>query len=504
MRLPRVRFTVGTLLFSVAIVAGNCWTFRRSCETGVYEGGRISYRLLPADIGVMPLFTVAIVGVWLMATRRLRTLRHGRAVNRRSPLAGVTYFSLHFLLLGGLVSVLMPDAVRSVQGIADEVTRYPGERWGAILSEPGGTVPWIVFDSLLLGALISGPPLLLSWIGQVLATRCAATLPRRRFRAMSWLVSLGFLSADLAVCLMPQPFRDEQELVLDFQVIDEASGHPVRAAFVWITDPFPHDPDAVPARALTDEGGRARLAGRFVVEGQRTAFQTLGGFSPWGRWLEVSAAGHRTRRIPLTEALGLFVDPVRPVHGKVSLSRGETQTDGFRDLAGFYTNGPGGFGGCWLKIEPDGRFAWCAWGCTSEHREYGFLKRHDGEFELAPVPHPGEELAPAMTLKYRAIEWGNRLYLSTTAQHDLREFCWEVLTAFRRPNDEYVDGSYLRESVCDKPRKGLPRLPMEVWVRFLNDETSVSDKESTVRRALDSLFRRVAGKGRARTEGRQG
>jgi hypothetical protein len=283
---------------------------------------------------------------------------------------------------------------------------------------------------------------------------------------MTWLVFLGFASTDLAVCMTPRPFQEEQEVPLEFQVVDEVSGHPLSAAFVGITDPFPYDSASVSTRGLTDEGGRARLTGRFVVEGQRTAFATLGTFSPWGRWLEVSAAGRRTRRIPLTEVLGPFGDPAHPAQGNVALSEGETVDNSFRDLAGFYIDGPGGFGGCWLKIEPDGRFAWCSFSCTSEHREYGYMRRHDPEIELVPIPHPGMEIHPAMTLKYRAIEWGNRRYLSTSDQHELREFCREALTPFHPANSEYIGASYLRESDCHKPAVGLPRLPMEVWLRF--------------------------------------
>jgi hypothetical protein len=472
------------LLFAVAVVAANCWGFRRFYGTDLYTGGRISYRLLPAGVGVLPLFNVALIGTWLFAAKQLRSLRNGRAANPRSSLSGVAYFSLHFLLLGGLVSHLMPDAIQSVQVILDAVTEYAAESWGAVFSEPGGTVPWVIVDSSILGIFISGPPLLLSWIGQALATRCAATLPRRRFRAMTCLVSLGFASAALAICLTPQPFEDEQEVALDFQVVDEVTGRPITAAFVCITDPFSHDSPPIPPRALTDDDGRARLTGRFVVHGERNAFRTMGLFSPWGRWLEVSAAGHGTRRIPLTEVLGQFVDPVRQGARNVALARGGTRADSFRDLAGIYTDGGRGFGGRWFEIEPDGRFAWCEWGCVPpDSREYGYLKRHGGAIELVPVPHPGRDIDPHVTVKYRAIEWGARLYLCATDQHEFRAFCRAALTPNRPSNSDYIDGSYLRESGRDKPRTGLPRLPIEVWAKFLTDEMSLNNEEGSLRLA---------------------
>jgi hypothetical protein len=402
------------------------------------------------------------------------------------------------------VPFLMPDAVQSLQVALDAVTEYTAESWGAVFREPGGSIPWVILDSLVLGIIVSGLPLFCSWIGQVLATRCVATLPRRRFRVMTGLVSLGFASAALAICLTPQPFEDEQEVALDLQVVDEVTDRPINAAFVCITDPFSHDSPPVPPRALTDNDGRARLTGRFVVHGERNAFRTMGLFSPWGRWLEVSAAGHGIRRIPLTEVLGQFADPARPIPRKVALARGEARADSFHDLAGVYTDGGRGFGGRWFEIKSDGRFAWCEWGCVPpDSQEYGYLKRHDKAIELVPVPHPGRDIDPHMAVEHRAIEWGARLYISPADQHELREFCRAALAPNHLSNSEYVKGTYLRESDRDRPRNGQPQLPMEVWVKFLTDELSLNNEEGSLRLALDSLIARHPREGRSPTDGLQ-
>ena len=157
----------------------------------------------------------------------------------------------------------------------------------------------MIFARSHYGLIISGPPLILSGVGQILARRCAATLPQARSRAMAGPVALGFAMAALAICLTPQPFEDDQEILLDFQVVDEASRRPIAGAFLRLTNPSSVDLNPIPSRALTDRRGHRRLRGRFIASGQRNAFQTMGVFSPWGRWLEVSAANHRTRRIPL-------------------------------------------------------------------------------------------------------------------------------------------------------------------------------------------------------------
>ncbi len=502
MHLSRVRFTVGTLLFAVAAVAANCWGFRRFYETALYIGGEIPYRVLPAGVGILPLFNVALIGTWLFAAKRFRSLRHGRAANTRSSPPGVAYFSLHFLMLGGLVCLCMPDEILSVQDILDVATGYVAEGWGAVLGEPGGTVPWVVLDTLILGVLISGPPLFLSWIGRAIATRCAATLPRRRFRAMTCLVSFGFASAGLAIALTPQPLEEEREITLDFQVVDEVSGRPVAAAVLRMIDPFSYDPSSPPPSALTDADGRARLSDRFTVCGERNAFLTMGTFSPWGRWLEISAAGHDTHRIPLTDLLGPFADPVRPDLLNIALARGETRADSFRDLAGLYTDGGQGFGGVWFEIEPDGRFAWCAWGCVQPNpEEYGYLKRRGEEIELVPIPHPGVEVHPAVTLRYRAVKWGERLYLSVADDPSLREFCRESLTPNRPSHSEITYESLLRESDRNKPETGQPRLPPMVWVRYLIDEMSLHNENGTLRLTLGSLLPQIPREGRKPTTG---
>jgi hypothetical protein len=437
------------------------------------------------------LVNAALIGTWLVAARRLRSLHHGRTASPPLSWSRTTYFSLNFLVLGGLVSLFMPDMVRIIQDVLEAATQCAAEGWGAVFGEPGGTVPWLIVESFILGVFISGPPLLLSWIGQALARRCAATLPWHRSRAMACLVSLGFASTDLAIALTPQPFEDELAIDLKFQVVDNVSGRAIPAAFVCLTDPFSYDPTSSPPRALTDDEGRARLTARFAASGHRNAFRIMGIFSPWGRWLEVSAANHRARRIPLTEVLGPFADPAAPGLGKVALDRGETPENLFRDLTGTFSRG-GGFGGCWFKIEPDGRFAWCAWGCTPpDFREYGYLKRHDGEIELVPIPHPGEEINPAMTVKYRAIEWGDRLYLSVADERELQGFCQKALIPNRPWHSRGGNGSYLRESDRNKPQTGLPRVPPEVWIGFLVNELSLNNEQGSLRLALDSLIPRI-------------
>jgi hypothetical protein len=486
MRLPRLHLSLGTLLFAVAVVAANCWSFRRFYERMEYSTGQPNV-FMPTEVGVLPLVNIALIGTLLCATRRLRSLFRGGVANPCPSRSAVAFFSLHFLMLGGLACMFEPDAMSRYMQAFDPLVSLAMRGWAAVIGQTKSQVPWIVFECSIYGLVISGPPLFLSWVGHVLARRCARALPRRRFQAMTCLVSLGFTSAALALCLTPQPFEDEQEVTLDFQVVDETSRRPITAAFVCLTHPFSFDSDPPPSRALTDRGGHARLRGRFVASGQRNAFQTMGIFSPWGRWLEVSAANHRTRRIPLTEILGSFADPVRPSVGTVNLVRGETPENPFRGVADSYSVGSG-FGGCWIEIEPDGRFAWCEWGCTYRYEEYGHVKLDGGDIELVSVAHPGREIHPSMNVKYRVVEWGKCRYFCEADEPVLRDFCRQALTPNRPPSSDTAYRILSRVSDRAKPQAGLPRLPLKVWARFLIDEMSLNNEKGNLRLSLDSLI----------------
>ena len=511
MRLPRVQFKVGTLLFAVAVIAANCWAFLLFDKVHVSSmtaGG--SYRVLPLGVGVLPLINVGFIGTWFAVVRWIRSMHYGRTESPRSSFSsGITYFSLHFLVLGALASYFLPDLIdltpgsySSQEGIFETVTEYAADGWNPIFGAPGGTAGWILFEGLMLGFFISGPPLLFSWIVHKLATRCVATLPRWRFRVLAALVAVGFLSADLAICLTPRRFEDETELALDFQVIDEASNQPIATAFVCIIDPFERDETSIPPRDFTDAAGRARLTGRFLVKGDRNAFQTLGAFSPWGRWLEVSSADHQTRRIPLTEILGDSVDSNQMAIHQVALPRGQTPEGTFHELAGYYLAGGNGFGGRWFKIEPDGRFAWCVWGCMPpDSQEYGRVKRHGDEIELVLIPHPGREVDPFVTTRFRQVIWGERRYLSSTDPLELYDICREALTPYR---DSYTDDLYgpsLRVSDREKPQTGLPQFPTEIWLNFFAKEFNLRSEDENPRLTLVSRDLEVSLRSRVEGEG---
>ena len=223
-------------------------------------------------------------------------------------------------------------------------------------------------------------------------------------------------------------------------------------------------------------------------------FARWGAFSPWGRWLEVSAVHYQTIRIALPEVLEPNVELDCRHLRTVGLSKGTTPANSFRDIAGVYIIPSYGFGGSEFHIEPDGRFAWSmSTDYTPDFQEYGFLNRDGLEIQLVPVPHPGVKANFPTGSTLRVIEWGDRTYLSAAEDPGLHRFCRAALTPGRRadPRDT-MDGYICVSRIFDraKPPTGLPRLPLKVWVEFVLAELSVRDEDGSLRLVLESLVPR--------------
>jgi hypothetical protein len=292
MCLPRVRLTVGQLLVAVAVVAGNCGVLRLRDELIVkMERNEIQQErmrqnalideaprsILSFDLlGFLALINVALIGTLLHVARRLWSFHGEIGANPRPSPVGFTYFSLHFLAIGAVVTTFMPGAIERYLETFSPLVHYAEQECWTVVSRFLGDSRWLILSCLIYGAFLSGPAILISWIGGLLTRRCAATLPRQRFLAMTCLVSLGFTAVALTVAVMPRPFAHEQDVDLDFQIVDKDSGQPIGAAFLRMTDPF--NPTSIPPGAFTGADGRAKLTGCFRADGQRNAFRTMGFF----------------------------------------------------------------------------------------------------------------------------------------------------------------------------------------------------------------------------------
>ena len=126
-----------------------------------------------------------------------------------------------------------------------------------------------------------------------------------------------------------------------------------------------------------------------------------------------------------------------------------------------------------VKIEANGEFTWTGPGGFMQPgpQDFGYVKRNGNAIALAPAAHLGRALHPLLESKLQIVPWGERLYLCSTQYDALQAFCRAGLNlpipAIAVNMDREV---YLRESDRSKPRTGLPRLPLNVWLKFALDE----------------------------------
>jgi hypothetical protein len=411
-----------------------------------------------------------------------------RTTDRANPPA-ITFFGLHFIAIGYLLLNFEFARISELFGpifgrIDDEITTIARR-----IDLSRGTEEAI--ESLIFALAISGPLLILAWIGRLIAKKWAAKVPRKRFLALIGLISLSFAGIALAIVATTRPFRDRNHQVeLVFRVVDQNSRKPLEGVHLAIVNPFEvFDPDAPSDNATTTRSGLdglARLTCSFEAEGERNAFHSIGTFSPWGRWLELSATGYQTVRIPLTNVLGPEVDVDQIKLPEVTLIPGKTPEDAFQDVAKTYhTNF--GMGGASFRIQNDGRFTFDASSCTSSYSEYGSLKRVGDEIELQSIPRPGTEPFWMMTFRYRIIQWGDCRYLSRTDNSEIRRFCQGGLRPFgrRMPGESY--GGYVRSGDEKKKPVGWPSLPLGAWVDFVAYQVGFDPNKSRVQNALTTI-----------------
>ena len=121
---------------------------------------------------MLPLFSFAAVASLIYVSRRIRHATAGRRNSHPSPPpAGTTYFSLHFLALAFIAATTGTETNEFDQTISSIVKSLP-PNWLRM----SDSLPDLVFEFVALSLLVSGPLLLLSAIGALLARRCAASL----------------------------------------------------------------------------------------------------------------------------------------------------------------------------------------------------------------------------------------------------------------------------------------------------------------------------------------
>ena len=350
------------LLFFIIVVALNCGAYRAL----FLASGPRAAPVLPLTentdlvIGSLPLLTAVLMGISLYVARQFHRSRSRHEPTSRPGPCGMTYFSVHLLALGLIVITHMPELIKpSLEALA----RVDESGWITAFKRYPIVPPVFLIKCVTLGALISGPPLFLAWVGSLLARHCASRLSPMRFRLMACLVSCGFASVALGIWFTPTAFAEVLNVDLRFQLVDEDSGKPIGAATVRVTDGFksrPTDPSSI-----SDANGLARLTAPSPPEasesrGERPAF-SCPGVDGW-RSLRPNTLTCESRSRPRWATMSTSRSPGGH---KIELTSDIAAATRFQDIAGMYSSAGLGDGGLVLEIEPDGRFTWTYPSCAA-------------------------------------------------------------------------------------------------------------------------------------------
>ena len=223
-------------------------------------------------MGLSLLLNAAVIGtLWLLA-RKFRCCRRTETSSDRPTPPAFTFLCAHFVALGLLTGLLMPEVFNNYRQSLLSVAWFLEATWSGHRGEPldGRIVEILKISLLILG--FSGPPLLVSWLAGVAAKRASGRIPRLRFVGMTLLVSFGFAVTALAVAIAPRPFSEWREgVALDFQVVDRDSGEPIRGSFLLIRNAFEENPCV---RDFSGPDGRVRLKPGLYATGEGKRFSS--------------------------------------------------------------------------------------------------------------------------------------------------------------------------------------------------------------------------------------
>lgn len=290
-------------------------------------------------------------------------------------------------------------------------------------------------------------------------------MPKPRFRLRSLLAIPVVVAVAMSVWIIyapAVPIDGDEDVALEVEVRDAASGDPIRNALIQISDPYYYWNREKTSQATTRSDGRARIVHRFKVVGYRRAYRFTGEVRYAERWLEVYVPGHERLLAPLTRFTGERADIEHSAPIRVALREGESPGDLLNDIAGHYVCRWGqGFAN--LDILADGRFSRTISGCFTFDGAYGFARLVHGVLRLEPIAYDqlggnAYALAPLYPIK-----WSTWRFLLSNEQ--ILEFC-NAINQGPQPRKQITADFYHREADREKKLEGLPALPGE-WNRYL-------------------------------------
>lgn len=153
-----LRYTIGTLVVVVALVGIDfAWLRTMSSEHSV-----LGFRRGAFDFGVLPMFNLLVLGLYILLFRRPRRRRFLVALEVGGMIALFTYCACTWL---------WPDIVRETAGLVFDPV------WGTFFGwvPPGTPYPYLILYWTLVSATLTAPQLLFGLACGVLALRISRT-----------------------------------------------------------------------------------------------------------------------------------------------------------------------------------------------------------------------------------------------------------------------------------------------------------------------------------------
>ncbi len=255
------------------------------------------------------------------------------------------------------------------------------------------------------------------------------------------------------------------------RVVDAEGAKPIGRARVVIDNGNLGSDLGEDSDAVTWPDGLAIVRHRFFAWEEREGRLWSSRMVFQGPWVDVSAEGYQTRKVPLADLIVPDAPPPGPSHELViALRRGRTPSLALAELAGDFIFGNGHIYEH-LEIDPAGHYHY-QWGgdmrTDEPHDQDRYESRGqcsivDGVLRLVPDGPFSSDLRKSMGNDFVPVHWGTRRYL--VPEKERLTFCSEVNQGIR---PQFMrSGPFSLDVAMSQARpKGLPEVP-PAWSALL-------------------------------------
>ena len=494
MRPLKLRFSLGTLILLVLLIALNLAVFRHLIPPDGWTLGFVMGMLRHSDsitsmalIGLLPLFDVTCFGMAWWIRRAYHTQRRCLLdKNISQPLMGYPIFvfsCVHFLGLALISTDLKNNVCVSVEKeicVISENVR----NWINVSTEASKfLMRFSVCECAISVMIVSGPPLLISALAQWLASRSLPRLSRVRRRVLLGTMSFGFALAAVSMAFSLRKVDELRHWKVDVELVDQVTRKPIPSALVRVREINNFDTnDGLDASGISDSKGHVRLNLWLWAQGESNLFGYYGDVCADQSWVEISAEGYGNQHIPLADVVDPIANAAHDLHGQIVLNSRNASGDNFQRMQGFYRS-VDTLNYC-LKIEADGRFSTALLDNNADpYRHYlrpkwfyalnymtGHVEIVGDRLYLKLLPRLDPKIWNDISLSYWVVHVDGEPLLLPIQDETIDLVGQAKLNPEdEEPRSRLVDYLFYRSTSTLPLSFDLPRLPPDFWFRYFKN-----------------------------------